>query len=90
MEKRWYVYILGCGDGTLYTGITTDVQRRLEAHRCGRGAKYTRGRGPLTLLYQEETGAHSQALRRERQIKSMSRTEKLELISVHPFQFPGK
>ena len=90
MEKRWYVYILGCGDGTLYTGITTDVQRRLATHRCGRGAKYTRGRGPLTLLYQEEAGAHSQALRRERQIKSLPREEKLRLVQSQHCQFPGK
>ncbi len=87
MEKRWYVYILRCGDGTLYTGIATDVQRRLEAHRSGRGAKYTRGRGPLTLLYQEEAGAHSQALRRERQIKSLPREEKQRLIQNGHFQF---
>jgi len=50
----WYVYILRCGDGTLYTGITDDVDRRLAAHRAGRGAKYTRGRGPLELVYLEE------------------------------------
>ena len=47
----WYVYILRCGDGTLYTGMTDDVQRRLDAHRAGKGAKYTRGRGPLELAY---------------------------------------
>lgn len=88
MEKRWYVYILGCGDGTLYTGITTDVQRRLEAHRCGRGAKYTRGRGPLTLLYQEAVGDHPEALRRERQIKALTREEKLALIQNQHCQFP--
>ena len=50
----WYVYILRCGDGTLYTGMTDDVQRRLDAHRAGKGAKYTRGRGPLELAYTEE------------------------------------
>ena len=49
MDQIWYLYILSCGDGSLYTGITTDVEKRLEAHRQGRGAKYTRGRGPLTL-----------------------------------------
>ena len=51
MEKKWYLYILECGDGTLYTGITDDVQRRFKAHSQGKGAKYTRGRGPLTLRY---------------------------------------
>ena len=50
----WYVYILRCGDGTLYTGITDDIPRRLAAHRAGKGAKYTRGRGPLELVYQEQ------------------------------------
>ena len=49
----YYLYILRCGDNSLYTGITTDVARRLAAHQSGKGAKYTRGRGPLTLVYQE-------------------------------------
>ena len=77
----WYVYILRCGDGTLYTGITTDVERRLEAHRQGKGAKYTRGRGPLELAYQEKCGTHSEALKREYAIKQLSREEKEQLIS---------
>ena len=53
MDKTWYVYILECGDGTLYTGITDDVLRRLRTHETGKGAKYTRGRGPLKLRYHE-------------------------------------
>lgn len=77
----WYLYILRCGDGTLYTGITTDVEKRLEAHRAGKGAKYTRGRGPLELAYREECGTHSQALRRELEIKSLCRTDKEKLIT---------
>ena len=76
----WYLYILRCGDGPLYTGITTDVHRRLEAHRQGRGAKYTRGRGPLELIYQEECGTHSEALKRELEVKALSRMEKERLI----------
>ncbi|MDY4509038.1 MAG: GIY-YIG nuclease family protein [Candidatus Faecousia sp.] len=76
----WYLYILRCGDGTLYTGITTDIQRRLEAHRCGKGAKYTRGRGPLKLAYQEACSTHSEALKREAAVKRLSRTEKEQLI----------
>ena len=76
----WYLYILRCGDGTLYTGITTDVARRLEAHRCGKGAKYTRGRGPLELAYQEACSTHSEALKREAAVKRLSRTEKEQLI----------
>ena len=81
MEEIWYLYILRCGDGTLYTGITTDVERRLEAHRQGKGAKYTRGRGPLELAYQDKCGTHSEALKREYAIKQLSRVEKEQLIS---------
>ncbi len=78
--KKWYLYILRCGDGTLYTGITDDVERRLAAHRAGKGAKYTRGRGPLELVYQEELEDKSHALRRELEVKAMKRSEKLSLI----------
>ena len=76
----WYLYILRCGDGTFYTGITTDVERRLEEHRQGRGAKYTRGRGPLELAYQEGCGTHSEALKREYAVKQLTREEKEDLI----------
>lgn len=81
MEKIWCVYILQCADGTLYTGITDDLQRRLKAHETGRGAKYTRGRGPLKLLYQEICADHSAALRRELVIKKLRRAEKMDLIT---------
>lgn len=81
MEKTWYVYILECGDGTLYTGITDDVQRRFKAHSDGKGAKYTRGRGPLKLRHQEECGTHSHALKREIAIKRMTRQQKIDLIN---------
>ena len=77
----WYVYILRCGDGTLYTGATDDVERRLAAHRAGKGAKYTRGRGPLELVYTEEQPDKGAALRREARIKGMTRGEKLALIA---------
>lgn len=80
MEPVWFLYILRCKDGSLYTGITTDVAKRLEAHRSGKGAKYTRGRGPLELLYQEECGTHSQALKREYAVKNLTRQEKEQLI----------
>ena len=79
-EKKWYVYILRCGDGSLYTGITDDVLRRLEMHRSGKGAKYTRGRGPLELVYSECLENKSLALRRESAVKNLSRQEKLALI----------
>lgn len=80
MESNWYLYILRCADGTLYTGITTNVERRLEAHRSGKGAKYTRGRSPLELAYREECGSHSDALKRELLVKKMNREQKEQLI----------
>ena len=80
MDKVWLLYILRCGDGTLYTGITTDVPQRLEQHRSGKGAKYTRGRGPLELVYQESCGSHSDALKREYQVKALSRSAKEQLV----------
>ena len=79
-NKPWMLYILRCGDGTLYTGITTDVEARLEAHRSGKGAKYTRGRGPLELVYREQCEDHSHALKRELAVKSMTKEEKKKLI----------
>lgn len=82
MDKKWYLYILRCGDGTLYTGITTDVEARFAQHQCGRGAKYTRGRGPLELVYREECEDHSHALKRELAIKAMPRQEKQKLIKA--------
>ena len=80
MDNTWILYILRCRDGSLYTGITTDLDRRLDEHRSGKGAKYTRGRGPLELVYSEECGNHSDALKRELKIKALSKTEKLKLI----------
>ena len=80
MEHTWYLYILHCRDGSLYTGITTDVEKRLEAHQSGKGAKYTRGRGPLELVYREQCGTHSEALKREIEIKRLTREQKQALI----------
>ena len=84
MVKIWYLYILECRDGTLYTGITDDVQRRFLAHCQGKGAKYTRGRGPLCLRYQERCGTYSDALKREIAVKKLTRLQKLKLISLNP------
>ena len=81
MDKTWYVYILQCGDGSLYTGITDDVQRRLEVHLSGKGAKYTRGRAPLEPVYLEPCEDLSSAAKREYAIKQLTRAQKLELIS---------
>lgn len=78
---NWTVYILRCGDETLYTGITNDMERRLAQHADGTGAKYTRGRGPCELVYSERSKSRSYALKREREIKKMNRALKLKLIS---------
>lgn len=81
MEKAWKVYILRCGDGSLYTGIATDVQARLKVHQSGKGAKYTRGRGPLELVYCEECADKSAALKRELAIKALPKEEKEKLCA---------
>ena len=86
MENTWYLYILCCKDGSLYTGITTDVEKRLEVHQKGKGAKYTRGRGPLELVYREECGDHSTALKREAEIKKLSRQSKELLLKTQESQ----
>ena len=80
--KRNYTYILRCGDGSLYTGWTTDIDKRLEEHRNGKGAKYTRGRGPLTLVHLEIFDTKSEAMKREACIKRLSRAQKEELITA--------
>lgn len=77
----WYVYLLRCADDTLYAGCTNDPQRRLQQHNAGQGAKYTRSRRPVTLVYLEQVEDHSQALRREAALKRLSRKEKLALIA---------
>lgn len=82
-EKQWVVYILQCADGTLYTGITDDLQRRMKVHGTEKGAKYTRGRGPFTLVYLENCVDHSQALRREYAIKQFSRKQKQLLCNSY-------
>ena len=75
----WYVYMLRCGDGTLYAGATTDIETRLAAHRTGKGARYTRGRGPLALMHCEAQPDRGAALRREHELKRLRRAEKLDL-----------
>ena len=78
--KSWYVYILRCNDGTLYTGSTDDVERRLSVHNSGKGAKYTRSRTPVEVVHTEECESYSAALKREYAIKQLTRQQKLELI----------
>ena len=73
-------YIVECRDGTLYTGWTTDLEKRIKAHNEGKGAKYTKNRAPVRLVYYEEYKTKQEALRREYAIKQLSRKQKLELI----------
>jgi len=74
--KTWYLYMVRCNKGQLYTGISTDVARRFAAHASGKGAKFLRGKGPLTLLFQKQVGSHSEALKLELQVKKMSKLAK--------------
>lgn len=76
---KCYTYVLKCSDGSLYTGWTNDMKKRLKAHNEGKGAKYTRGRTPAELVYLEEFNTKEAAMRREAAIKKMSRAEKLKL-----------
>lgn len=77
----FYVYILQCSDNTLYTGYTVNLEKRVETHNSAKGAKYTRGRLPVELLYHEILDSKSEAMKRENQIKKLSRQEKLYLIA---------
>lgn len=76
----FWIYVVRCNDGTLYTGYTTDVDARVTKHNTGRGAKYTRSRLPVSLVYTEAYNSKSEALRREATIKSFNRSQKLNLI----------
>lgn len=79
-EKQNITYILRCSDGTLYTGWTNDIEKRLKAHNDGKGGKYTRVRTPVELVYQEEYDTRQEAMSREVKIKKLTRTEKEALI----------
>lgn len=79
----WVVYILKCADDTLYTGITNDIERRLQLHSTGKGAKYTKGRAPLLLVHSEAFDSKSLAARRESEIKSLPRIAKLALAGLN-------
>jgi len=79
--KNWYVYIVRCSDNTLYTGITVDVEARVQQHNLCLGAKYTRARIPVKLVYSEKAKNRSEATKRELKIKKMSRRSKMELIN---------
>lgn len=83
-ESVWYLYMVRCANGHLYTGVTTDVARRFSEHQSGsaKSAKFLRGKGPLTLAYSETVGSRSDALKREIELKKWPRTRKLALIAA--------
>jgi putative endonuclease len=78
----WFLYILECSDGTFYTGITNNVERRLQQHNAGSAARYTRGRRPVTLRYREPCSGRSQALVREAAVKRLARDDKRRLMNL--------
>lgn len=80
---KYFLYILTCSDGSLYTGITNDIEKRMQKHKEGKGSKYVRAHMPFTLSYVEECENKSSALKREMAIKEMSREQKQALISKH-------
>lgn len=86
--KPWYLYIVECRDGTFYTGITTDIKKRINAHNSGRGAKYTRGRGPVKLMHLRRYGDRSSASSAEYKIKKLKRGKKIRMINE--FALPGE
>lgn len=82
LAVNYYVYLLRCSDNTIYTGCTNNLERRVQTHNAGKGAKYTRSRRPVELVYQEIQPDRSAALRREAEVKRLSRKDKLALIAA--------
>lgn len=79
-HTQWYVYVLECQDGTYYTGVSNDLDHRIQQHNLGNGAKYTRARGPVHLVYSEKCTDRSTAQKRESEIKKLTRSQKKDLI----------
>lgn len=88
MSDHNFTYMVECSDGTLYTGWTTEVKKRVEAHNAGKGAKYTKSRRPVRLVYYEEFKTKQEAMRREYEIKHFSREEKKKMIETFSFTTP--
>jgi len=82
-SSLWFLYMIRCKGNMLYTGITTDVERRFKEHQAGKGAKFLRGKAPLALVYQITVGNHSEALKEELRIKKLSKAAKEKLIKQH-------
>lgn len=83
MQKRWHVYMVRCRDGSLYTGITTDIKKRIATHNTGKGAAYTRSRKPVVLIWTRPAKSESLARKREAKIKTWSKQEKEAFILTH-------
>lgn len=81
-EKAWFVYIVECADGTLYTGVSNDLERRIQQHNTGKGAKYTRGRRPVRLVYSKKMSSKGTALKEEARLKKLSRKEKALIFTL--------
>jgi len=82
-EKPWSIYIVECKDRKLYTGISNNVERRVEAHSKGKGCRFTKYRCPVKLVYQEECGTNSDARKREIQVQKLQRYQKLKLVALY-------
>jgi putative endonuclease len=89
-KAEWSLYIAECADGSYYTGIAKDVEKRIETHNTGKGAKYTATRGPVTLVFQEPQGDYSTALRREYQVKSLSKERKIRFAAGEKLAKPRR
>jgi len=87
-KDKWFLYLIRCKTGQLYTGITTNVQRRLTEHQCGKGAKYLRGKDPLQLVFQQEIGSRSEALKIESTIKKLPKEAKETIIRSGQYVIP--
>ena len=85
-RSRWFVYVVRCADGTLYTGTTTDVSRRVAQHNAGTASRYTRSRLPVVLVYHKRVADQSSALKREAAIKKLSRQDKEALVAARPIK----
>ncbi len=81
-ESHWYVYMVRCADGSFYTGAARDLDSRVAKHQAGNGARYTRSRLPIILVYSEELEGHSEALKREHEIKQMSHEQKFSMAET--------
>jgi putative endonuclease len=89
-KAEWSLYIAECADGTYYTGIAKDVEKRLEVHNSGKGSKYTAAHGPVKLIFQEPQGDYSTALRREYQVKTLSKERKIRFVAGENLSKPAK